>query len=181
MNTAGIGKVIAVLEEMQRVGIIRRYAIGGAFAAILYDEPVSTIDLDIFFLLTKSSDSAILSLSEIYEFAKDHGFSFDHEFINIHGWLVQFVESSHNSLWKVAIEDARLIVIEGISVPVISPEYLIAMWLFAGRTKDYQKIAAFLESGILEQKKLDYILERHDLLLKWKKESFRFTTAHESE
>lgn len=54
MNTAGIGKVIAFINDVQSTGIIRTYGIGGAFAATLHDEPVSTIDLDIFFLLTRA-------------------------------------------------------------------------------------------------------------------------------
>ena len=42
-------EVIRVLDDMQNAGIIEKYAIGGAFAAILHYEPISTIDLDIFF------------------------------------------------------------------------------------------------------------------------------------
>jgi len=78
----------------------------------LLDEPVSTIDLDIFFLFPKVDDSAILSLFEIYEYAHLHDFTFDHEFIIIYGWLVQFVESSHNPLWAEAIEQARVLKID---------------------------------------------------------------------
>ena len=92
-----IGELIGVLEEMQSAGIIEKYAIGGAFAAILHYEPMATIDLDIFFFLREKNDSPILSLNAIYEFAKRKGFSFDHEFVNIYGWLVQFVEASHSS------------------------------------------------------------------------------------
>lgn len=36
-----IGAIIEVLEEMKRAGIIEKYAIGGAFAAILHYEPIS--------------------------------------------------------------------------------------------------------------------------------------------
>ena len=93
-----IGEILGVLEEMKSAGIIEKYAVGGAFAAILHYEPISTIDLDIFFLLKAKSDSPILSLNAIYEFAKQKGFSFDHEFINVYGWLVQFVEASHSKL-----------------------------------------------------------------------------------
>lgn len=174
MNGANIGKVIAVLLDMRTGGIIRKFAIGGAFAAVLHDEPVSTIDLDIFFLLTKQSESPILSLSEIYDYAKSHQFEFDHEFINIYGWLVQFVEASHNALWKEAIDEATTIRIESFDVAVITPEYLVAMWLFAGRAKDYQKIALFWDAGLLDLEKMTKILERHDLLIKWDKEKWRF-------
>jgi hypothetical protein len=40
---------------MKRAGIIGKYAIGGAFAAILHYEPISTIDLNIFFFLREQN------------------------------------------------------------------------------------------------------------------------------
>ena len=115
-----------------------------------------------------------MSLSAIYDYVRERGFSFDHEFVNIHGWLVQFVEASHSPLWTEAIENADTIKIDDLDVPVIGKEHLVAMWLFAGRAKDYQKIAMFREAEFLDEAKLFDILERHDLLLKWDKEKWRF-------
>lgn len=169
-----IGGILGVLEDMKNAGIIEKYAIGGAFAAILHYEPISTIDLDIFFFLREKNDSPILSLNAIYDFAKKKGFSFDHEFVNIHGWLVQFVEASHSPLWTEAIENADLIKIEDKDAPVIDKEFLVAMWLYAGRAKDYQKIAMFFEADFLDEAKLFGILEKHDLTAKWNKEKWRF-------
>ena len=169
-----IGDILGVLEEMKRAGIIEKYAIGGAFAAILHYEPIATIDLDIFFFLNEKNDSPILSLTAIYDFAKQKGFSFDHEFVNIHGWLVQFVEASHSPLWTEAIENADTIKIEDSDAKVIDKEHLVAMWLYAGRAKDYQKITMFQEAGILDEARLSGILEKHDLTAKWHKEKWRF-------
>jgi hypothetical protein len=104
MNTANFEKVIEVLQDLQAKQVIEKYAIGGAFVATLHNEPISTIDLDIFFFLKEKSDSPIPSMSKIYGFAKENSFTFDHEFVNIHGWLFQFVEASYNELWKEAIE-----------------------------------------------------------------------------
>ncbi|MCY7347168.1 MAG: hypothetical protein LH614_13220 [Pyrinomonadaceae bacterium] len=174
-SAANMEKVLGVLKAMKGVGIIERYAIGGAFAAILHYEPISTIDLDIFFFLREKTASPILSLNAIYEYAKKHGFSFDHEFINIHGWLVQFVEASHSALWTEAVENADTIKVDDFDAQVIGKEHLIAMWLLAGRAKDYQKIAMFQEAGFLDKTKLSDILERHDLTAKWDKEKWRFT------
>lgn len=174
MNLADIGKVIDVLRDMQSENIIEKFAIGGAFAAILHNEPISTIDLDIFFLLTEKSDSLILSLDSVYEYAGKHNFSFDHEFINIYGWLVQFVEASHNLLWIEAIENAETIKIENKEIGVIDKEHLVAMWIFAGRNKDYQKISMFWDAEILDKNRLFDILEKHDLISKWNKEKWRF-------
>jgi hypothetical protein len=175
MDPRSILDVISVLDDMRSEGIITSYAVGGAFAAILYEEPISTIDLDIFFFLKKRSDSPILSLTEIYDYAKSQGFSFDSEFINIHGWLVQFVEASHDPLWSEAVVHAMGLRIDVVEVPVIQREYLMAMWLVAGRPKDYQKIAMFWESRKMDKKKFDSLIERFDLRVKWEKEKWRFS------
>ena len=169
-----IGDVLAALDEMRQAGILDKYAIGGAFAAILHDEPISTIDLDIFFFFKDKQSSIVFSLDSIYEFAQAHGFSFDHEFINIHGWLVQFVEASHSKLWSEAIENAVIVPIDNRDAFVIDKEHLVAMWLFAGRSKDYQKVAMFVDANILDMEKLTTILERHNLLVKWETEKWRF-------
>lgn len=174
-----IGEVLSVLDEMRQAGIIDKYAIGGAFAAILHNEPISTIDLDIFFFFKEKQTSLVLSLDSIYEFASARGFSFDHEFINIHGWLVQFVEASHSELWREAIENAGILAIDKCNAFVIGKEHLVAMWLFAGRGKDYQKISMFVEADILDIDILTNILERHDLLLKWEAEKWRFANEQQ--
>ena len=174
-----IGDVLTVLDEMRDAGLVGKYAIGGAFAAILHNEPIATIDLDIFFFYKEKPSSFVLSLDSIYGFAKAHGFAFDHEFINIHGWLVQFLESSHSALWTEAIENADVIKIDGRDAFVIGREHLAAMWLFAGRAKDYQKIGMFVDSNIIDNVKLLDILERHDLLVKWEAEKWRFTNEQQ--
>lgn len=173
-SAANLSAVLSVLEDMKSAGIIEKYAIGGAFAAILHHEPISTIDLDIFFFLREKSDSPILNLNAIYDYAGQRGFSFDHEFINIYGWLVQFVEASHSALWTEAVENAQVMQIDEFAAPVIDKEHLTAMWLLAGRAKDYQKIAMFCEAGLLNETKLFDILARHDLMRKWTKEKRRF-------
>lgn len=169
-----VSKVLGVLEDMQNAGIIEKYAIGGAFAAILHHEPISTVDLDIFFFLREKSEGPVLSLSSIYSYARKKGFSFDHEFVNIHGWLVQFIEASHSALWTEAIENADAIAIDDLKVTVIGREHLVAMWLLSGRAKDYQKIAMFSHADILNETRLFDILERYDLTAKWNNEKWRF-------
>jgi hypothetical protein len=158
---------------LQAKKIIAKFAIGGAVAAILHKEPISTVGLDIFFFLAEK-DSPILSLSAIYDYATENGFPFDAEFINIYGWLVQFVEASHNPLWVEAIENADEMIIDGLNVLVIGREHLVAMWLLARRSKDYQKISLFMEADFLDSEKLFDILQRHNLMTKWRKEQWRF-------
>jgi len=44
-----VEKTLRVINRMETDGVIGRYAIGGAVAAIFYIEPFTTYDLDIFF------------------------------------------------------------------------------------------------------------------------------------
>ncbi len=160
--------VIDVLNDMQAQGILAKYAIGGAMAGILHDEVISTIDLDIFFFFTKQQSGLVLSMEDVYDYAREKGFVFDHEFIHIHGWLVQFVEASLEPLWRESVERADIMVIDSRDVPVMRPEHLAAMWLSAGRTKDRVKIEAFDDSGVIDREKLGDVLTRFGMMDKWK-------------
>lgn len=72
------------------------------------------------------------------------------------------------------MDTAEPIEVERERVPVIRREYFVAMWLFAGRAKDYQKIAMFWDAGLLDIAALLDILERYDLRVKWEREKWRF-------
>lgn len=87
---------------------------------------------------------------------------------------MQFVEASHNQLWIEAIENADEMTIDNFNISVIGREHLVAMWLLAGRNKDYQKINMFIEADFLGNEKLFDILERYNLMAKWQKEQWRF-------
>lgn len=115
MDFGSIDQLKAVLDEMQSRGIIGPYAIGGAFAATLLNEPIATVDVDIFFVFLERPTGLVLDLSSIYDFAKEKGFTFDHEYIEIHGWLVQFVESSNSKLWTDAINSAATVNFIGVA------------------------------------------------------------------
>lgn len=119
LPSTNLGAVIDVLEDMRTVGIVSDYAIGGAVAAVLHNEPISTVDLDIFFLFTEPPKGLILSLEKIYDYARQNNFTFDSDFIRIHGWLVQFVEASLNPLWITAIENAKIKIVDNRGVSVI--------------------------------------------------------------
>ena len=95
------------------------------------------------FCSRRKTDALILSLDKIYDYANAKGFKFDHEFINIYGWLVQFVEASHNDLWKEAIENADVIKVGSFEVSLIGREHLVAMWLFAEGLKTLRKSVSF--------------------------------------
>ena len=173
MSVGNIDLLIAECEKMRSAAIIDQYAIGGAFAATLLDEPIATADVDIFFVFAKENAGLVLDMTPIYDFARENGFAFDHEFIRIHGWMTQFVESGTDPLWRDAISDPQLIPIGEVSIPVIRPRFLVAMWLQAGRPKDIEKIARFVEAGLVTMEDFS-IVRTYGLTLEWDKVKGRF-------
>ena len=54
---------LQVLNALEREGLIRRYAIGGAMGATFYVEPVLTFDLDVFVLLPQQTPDGLVTLT----------------------------------------------------------------------------------------------------------------------
>ncbi len=179
LPATNLGEVVDVVKEMMEDGIVMDYAIGGAVAAILHYEPFSTFDLDIFILINDPSDSLVLDMTKIYDFVRTKGFDFDHEFVMIHGWPVQFVEASHDALWVEAVEKAERMEIDAREVNVIDAEHLAAMWIQAGRRKDIRKIEMFDEAQKMNADILKSLLKRYDLLGKWKQSQHNFSDAYQ--
>jgi hypothetical protein len=46
-----VKETLEAINQMQADGVIGKYAIGGAVGALLYLEPASTVDIDIFVVL----------------------------------------------------------------------------------------------------------------------------------
>ena len=53
-------KALEVLNDLERDGVIGRYAIGGAMGATFYVEPFTTFDLDVFVVLPEAGGSLFL-------------------------------------------------------------------------------------------------------------------------
>ncbi len=164
-----IADVASVLFDMKSRGIIGRYAVGGASAVAFYTEPIATKDLGIFFLFEPPQSSLILSLDPIYNYCREKSYIFDHEFIMIEGWPVQFVESSNEPLWNDALANAVSFSFDGLSIDVLPPEHLAAMWASVARPKDILKIQHFAESEVLDPAKLRHVLTQFDLVNVWRK------------
>lgn len=154
---------------MRARGVIGRYAVGGASAVAFYADPIATKDLDIFFLFEPPQDGLILSMEPVYDYCREHGYSYDHEFISIGGWDVQFIESGHDPLWTDALANARTFTFDGGSIDVLPPEHLAAMWASAARSKDILKILHFAASDVLDPAKMREVLARFDMLEMWRK------------
>jgi hypothetical protein len=88
-------------------------------------------------------------------------------------WPVQFLPPS-NPLEEEALAESLPVEIEGISSWVMTAEHLVAIALKTGRTKDHARIMRFLEHDVVDSQKLNRVLERHDLAIKWEKFKKRY-------
>lgn len=151
---------------MQEDGVIGNYAIGGAVGATFYLEPSATLDVDIFAVLPAASAGSHFSLSPIYDYLKARGCKIEGEYIIIGEWPVQFLPPS-NALEQEALAEAISADVEGVGTRVMTAEHLVAIALRTGRAKDYARILQFIEQDAVDRDKLESILKRHELLLKW--------------
>jgi len=151
-----------VLNELKEKGLIKDYAIGGAIAALRWTEPFFTQDLVIFILLKKEAgEKGLVILSPIYEHLKSKGYVRKGHWIMIEGVPVDIFPA--DPLEKEAIEEAEEAEYEGVKTKVIIPEYLIALFLRAGRDKDLRKVQMLLEQCEIDRERLQSILTQYDL------------------
>ena len=158
-------KTLRVLNELEKKGIIQRYAMGGAVASLFYMEPVLTYDLDVFVFL-HSPKGKLLSLAPIYECLRGKGYTAVREHVVIEGVPVQFIPA-YNALVEEAVKEAKTVRYQGIRVRVLLPEHLVAIMLQTFRPKDRSRIPQFLEEAKLNRARLSGILGRHGLKERW--------------
>ncbi len=162
--------VLQVLNQLKKEGLIRDYAIGGAIAALRWTEPFFTQDLDVFVVVEPSPEGLIV-LTPIYEYFQSRGYTWKRHWIVVEGIPVDLFPAG--PLEAEAIEQAVEVEYEGVRVKVMTPEYLIALFVRAGREKDWTKIRILLEQSDVNNNRLREILERYGLL-----ETFRSTLGN---
>jgi hypothetical protein len=158
---------LQVVNQMQDVGVIGEYAIGGAVAATFYLEPAATLDIDIFISFKNVPKSSIVSLEPIYTYLKSRGYGLENEHIVIEDWQIQFLPADED-LYNEALEQAVEVKVGEVKTRVMTAEHLMAIALRTGRGKDLIRLEQFVQSKNFNQKKLDEILTRHNLIAKWK-------------
>jgi len=155
-------KTIQVLNQLQKKGLIKDYAIGGGIATIFYVEPFFTYDLDVFIIPSgMAKEQNLILLSPVYNYLETKGYKWKGEHIIIEGIPVQFIPA--NELEEEAITNARKIGYEGVKTRVMTPEHLVALLLRAGRKKDLGKIEKLLEQTRIDRRKLGAILRKYGL------------------
>lgn len=159
-------RTLQVLNELERDGILSRYAIGGAMGAMFYIEPLLTFDLDIIVLLPETK-GRLLTLAPLYEALRAKGYAEEGECVVIEGVPVQFLPA-YNALLEEALQNARTMSYESTSTKVLGAEHLVAICLQTGRTKDRERVRILQEEADLDSLYLGEILRRHQLEGKWK-------------
>lgn len=154
---------LQVLNDLERAGVVHRYAIGGAMGATFYVEPVLTFDLDVFVVLPQTS-GGLLTLAPLYEALRARGYREEKECVNIEGVPVQFLPA-YNALLEEALAEARETRYEATPTRVLRVEHLLAIALQTGRDKDRERVRLFREQASLDQKYLAAVLARHGLAL----------------
>jgi len=162
-------KILELLNAMRSSGIIKEYAIGGAIAALRWAEPFFTRDLDIFVLMPEpNSDKDLIVLSPIYDYLKNRNYKdWIGQWLMIEGIPVEFIPAA--DLSREAVENGVVVEFEGVETKVITPEYLIAQFLQAGRDKDIVKVRLLLDQASIDNEQLEDILVRFKLRDKFKR------------
>lgn len=153
---------LKIISQMRDENIISHYAIGGAIASMFYTEPVVTYDLDIFVLIP-DSDSALISLSPIYEWLSKKGYHPHQEQIVIEGIPVQFIPAYNDLIIEAVIQSAEKKFKE-LQVFVLLPEYLMAIMIQTFRPKDKERLKQFLDDRVFQEERLQTILMKHNLM-----------------
>lgn len=151
------------LNAMKSEGVVTEYAIAGGMAIVFWTEPTPTFDMDVLVVLP-GPGGTLVSLDPIYRWSEARGYSAQDEHILVEGLPTQFLPAP-NALALEAIEHARDVLYDDVSVRVVSPEYLIALCLqpTAKTARRRERAAGLMELPGLNRGQVDDILQRHGL------------------
>jgi hypothetical protein len=164
--------VYQAIINLQNQGLIGEFALGGSVAFTCYAAPIPTNDIDFFVL--HSGSGLIVDSTMYYEWARAQGFTFQGEHFIIDGVKVNIFPTD-DPLFREAIRSAVPQMICGVSIPIILPEYLIALALVPLRLKDMHKIGVLLDHCQVNEDRLAELIQRFNLEAKWA----RFEAASE--
>jgi hypothetical protein len=152
---------LKALNHLVADGVIENYAIGGAMGATFYLPAMQTEDVDAFVFLPASS-SPLISLTPVYEALKAQGGVAEREYIRFGDWPLQILTDA-TPLIAEAIRAAIAVDFDGTPTRVFRPEHLCAVALETGRSKDYARVALFLEHGEVDRDALREAVGRYGL------------------
>jgi hypothetical protein len=158
-------RTLKILNELEHVGVISRYAIGGAMGATFCVEPLLTFDLDVFVVLPQTP-GGLLTLTPLYEALSARGYAEEGECVNVEGVPVPFLPA-YNALLEEALAEAQDTIYETTPTRVLRAEHLLAIALQVGREKDRQRVRLLLEQAAIDESYLSGVLSRHGLESRW--------------
>ena len=164
-------EVAQLLNEMRLSGVIIDYALFGATAQMRYTEPVATLAADV--LIALSSPEGLDALTPVYEFCSAKGYPPEGEAVRVGAWPVQFIPV-FSPLTDEALQQADTADFEGVSFRVVRADYLAVIALSVGRSKDFTRLLALLESGSISREEIARLAARHNLSEAWKRFETRF-------
>jgi len=154
------GRLIGLLATLKDAGSLSGYALAGGLAVSVWSPPRATEDVDLLVLVDGFSGASTLTkgLSDAGLSAELRKGGFDDPIpclivVNLDGVPVDLIVATRK--WEAeAVNSARLIPLLGQSVPVIAPEYLVAMKLRAGGPKDILDARNILDAGEVNREML---------------------------
>lgn len=138
----GLKEVLTSLNNLKETGVIQDYAIGGGYAAMFYDIPMTTYDLDVLVILPSEND-----YHNLYEHFRKQGSKIEGVYIFIKDMPVQFFPNYIMPLYNSAIEEANIVELGSVSSKFVTVEYLIALYLTASRDKDIIRVKSLLNKA----------------------------------
>jgi hypothetical protein len=168
-------KTVEVVVKLAERGVIQRYAIAGAVAALNYIQPTLTEDLDILVSIAhfETRPSGLILLVPIEQALADMGYTERTDLgIVIDGWPVQFLQAA-SALDEEALDGAIDLEIDITGSPPLTArclraEHVVAIAVKLGRLKDLARVQAFLEQGAVDLVLLRGVLDRHGLMGNWR-------------
>jgi hypothetical protein len=159
--------VIRTIEQIKMDGVISDYAIGGAVAFIVWDEPVATQDLDVVVLVAGEAH-ALDPLRPVFDWLAQHGIALDGEHAMISGVPVQFLPAWHPLLVE-GVREAATVPYDrndttSVMLRVLRPAYLVASWQIdpsADTFRRRERVARLIETGTVTRSEIDALIERH--------------------
>jgi len=155
MGKLGLREVLVTLNNLIESGVIKDYAIGGGYAVMFYDIPLSTYDLDVLVALSSEED-----YHRLYQHFREKSCKIEDVYIYIHGMPVQFLPNYISPLFNTAIEEASEVEFGDIRSKFVNIEYLIVLLLTSFRLKDRIRIQSLL--GKADGTRLLSIIQRFD-------------------
>jgi len=166
-----VKEIAQLLNDMVKAGVITNYALFGATAQMRYTEPVATLDADV--LVAVPSPEKLDVPTSLYRFCSERGYQAEGEAVRVGAWPVQFIPA-FTELTRDAMEKADTADFEGVSLRVVQATYLAVIALSVGRTKDWTRILALLESGSVTEHGVSALAARYELSETWQNFQKRF-------